>query len=186
MRVQDRDDDVVAGARSLVFPPPDPEDPIEIVVRDVEHPVRVVPREVLGLVRELLERPVAVRPPPRFAMKRFLPFHRAGISSTSASETSSLLALGLYVKPIGSGLLVGHEEVIVALTSDALVAAEAGTVVGRSEQTTEMNMAVRRAFFKVHLVVGSRNHKFCGATDHRPNGVDGLVQPDGAPDPRYP
>jgi len=50
--------------------------------------------------------------------------------------------------------LVGHEEVMVALTTDALVAAEAGTVVGRSEQTTEMNRAVRRALFKVHLVVG--------------------------------
>jgi len=53
--------------------------------------------------------------------------------------------------------LVGHEEVIVTLTSDALVAAEAGTVVGRSEQTIDTNRAVRRAFFIVHLVVGSRN-----------------------------
>jgi len=50
--------------------------------------------------------------------------------------------------------LVGHEEVMVTLTTDALVAAEAGTVAGRSEQTTEMNRAVRRALFKVHLVVG--------------------------------
>jgi len=49
--------------------------------------------------------------------------------------------------------LVGHEEVIVILTSDALVAAEAGTVEGRSEQTTEMNRAVRSALFIVHLVV---------------------------------
>ena len=98
--------------------------------------------------------PVVVSAPPRFATKRFLPFHRAGISSTSASEISSRLALGLYVRPIGSGLLVGHEEVIVTLTGDALVAAEAGTVEGRSEQTTEMNRAVRRALFMVYLIVG--------------------------------
>jgi len=50
--------------------------------------------------------------------------------------------------------LVGHEEVIVTLTSDALVAAEAGTVEGSSEQTTQMNRAVRRALFMVYLVVG--------------------------------
>jgi hypothetical protein len=60
----------------------------------------------------------------------------------------------LYVRPIGSGLFVGHEEVIVTLTNDALVVAEAGTVCGRSEHTMEMNRAVRRAFFNVHLVVG--------------------------------
>ncbi len=56
MRVQNRDDDVVAGAELLVLPAPDPEDPIEIVVRDEEGLVLPVPREVLGLVRELLER----------------------------------------------------------------------------------------------------------------------------------
>jgi hypothetical protein len=50
--------------------------------------------------------------------------------------------------------LVGHEEVIVTLTSDALVAAEAGTVAGRSEQTTETNRAVRSALFITHLIVG--------------------------------
>jgi hypothetical protein len=49
---------------------------------------------------------------------------------------------------------VGHEDVIVTLTSDASVAAEAGTVEGNSEQTTETNRAVRRAFFIVDLVVG--------------------------------
>jgi hypothetical protein len=49
---------------------------------------------------------------------------------------------------------VGHEEVFVIRTSDALVAAEAGTVAGSSEQTTETNRAVRRALFNVHLVVG--------------------------------
>jgi hypothetical protein len=64
------------------------------------------------------------------------------------------LVLGLYVRPIGSGLLVGHEDVIVTLTSDASVAAEAGTAEGSSEQTMEMNRAVRRALFIVHLVVG--------------------------------
>jgi hypothetical protein len=53
--------------------------------------------------------------------------------------------------------LVGHEEVIVALTSDALVAAKAGTVSGRSEQTIDTNRVARKTFFIVHLIVGSRN-----------------------------
>jgi hypothetical protein len=63
---------------------------------------------------------------------------------------------------------VGHEEVIVTLTRspsreapsqaiDAVVVAEAGRVAGRSEQTIDTNRAVRRVFFIVHLVVGSRN-----------------------------
>jgi len=49
---------------------------------------------------------------------------------------------------------VGHEEVMVTLTSDALVAADAGTVPGRSEQTTETNRAIRRTLFIKHLVIG--------------------------------
>src|SRR6266550_1035578 len=106
-----------------------------------------------GSCVNFLNVPVVMSRPPRLATKRFLPFHSAGISSTSASEIRSFLVLGLYARPIGSGLLVGHEEVIVILTSDALVAAEAGTVEGRSEQTTEMNRAVRSALFIVHLVV---------------------------------
>jgi len=52
---------------------------------------------------------------------------------------------------------VGHEEVIVTLRRAALVAAEAGTVVGRSEQTIDTNRAARKTFFIVHLIVGSRN-----------------------------
>jgi len=50
--------------------------------------------------------------------------------------------------------LVGHEEVIVTRTIDAFVAAEAGTVEGSTEQTTEMKRAIRRALFMVYLVVG--------------------------------
>src|SRR5437773_1773599 len=85
--------------------------------------------------------------PPRFATKRFLPFHSEGISSTSESETSSFLALASYVSPIGSGLWVGQLEVSVILTTDAFVAAAAGWAPGRSEHTTDRNRAQRRNFF---------------------------------------
>ena len=59
-------------------------------------------------------------------MKKFFPFHRAGISSTSESEISSFFVLGLYVRPIGSGLWVGQFEVSVTRTICPAVAAAVG------------------------------------------------------------
>src|SRR5439155_24141528 len=72
-----------------------------------------------GSCVNFLNVPVASSRPPRFATKRFLPFHREGISSTSESEMSSFFVFGLYVRPIGSGLWVGQLEVSVTRTTEA-------------------------------------------------------------------
>src|SRR5206468_13091340 len=55
--MQHRDDDVVAGAQHPVFSRPDPGNALELVVRNEQPLVRVVPCEVLGLNCELPERP---------------------------------------------------------------------------------------------------------------------------------